>query len=89
MSGGIVDWLTGVATVTITGTPAFTIFVSASQPGALFRASTANPTWSGSATGTRASATNLSQINIFGAGATYLPGNVNGTGDAATFALYG
>jgi len=71
-------------TITITGTPAFSLaFVQTTRNGAL---SISGNTFSGSATGTRYSATLNSVIDTNGAGATYLPGNVGGT--TATGGVY-
>lgn len=66
-----------VATITITGTPAFSgqFANAASLSQHLVNANT----FSGSATGTRYSATLNAVIDTGGGGATYLPGNVGGT----------
>lgn len=63
-----------VVTITLTGTPAFsTAFASVFNSGSMLI--NAN-TFSGAATGVRASATLNGVIQTFGAGATYLPGSV-------------
>lgn len=63
-------------TCTITGTPALTYFVDASIGS---NATLQAMTFSGSATGTRYSATMNSVIQTYGGGSTYLPGNVAGS----------
>lgn len=71
-------------TVTITGTPAFGTFM-ATDLGA--SASMFGITYSGSATGPRYSATLNSQIQTYGGGANYFPGN--SAGSTATGGQYG
>lgn len=72
------------ATVTITGTPAFSgAFASALGLSVIEFGST---TWSGSATGARYNASQNSIINTFGQATTWLPGNAVGT--TATGGLY-
>lgn len=61
-------------TVTITGTPAFSVFALADRGGTMLLNSV---TYSGSATGQRYSAVYCGGVLTFG-GATYLPGNVAG-----------
>lgn len=80
-SSGVID-LRG-RTVTITGTPAFTIFAHALDVATLY---CGGMTFSGSATGTRYSATTNALINTNGGGANYLPGNA--AGSTATGGLY-
>ena len=63
-------------TITITTTPAFTTAFAVARAGG--RLYVGGDTFSGSATGTRYSATENSVIRTYGAGATYLPGNVGG-----------
>jgi hypothetical protein len=64
-------------TVTITGTPAFSIaFISADNFSFAF---VFGNTYSGSATGKRYTSNANSIINTGGGGATYLPGNAVGT----------
>jgi len=63
-------------TVTLTGTPAFTVFASATDGGVMVLNGN---TFSGSATGTRYDATLNGVIDTAGGGATYLPGNASGT----------
>lgn len=64
-------------TITLTGTPAFSsAFANVLRSGALI---THANTYSGSATGTRYSATSLGNIFVSGGGATYLPGNAGGS----------
>lgn len=68
------------STVTLTGTPAFTQFVSVINGGAV---QTISSTFTGAATGQRYGAATNGVINTFGGGATYFPGNavgVTGTG---------
>jgi hypothetical protein len=62
-------------TVTLTGTPAFTVFALATE---LADIQIFSNTYSGAATGTRYSVSMNSVINTAGGGATYLPGNVAG-----------
>lgn len=69
-------WTT-TATATITGTPAFAVFVSAIDHGYV-RISSA-VTFSGSATGNRYGASGLSLIQTNGAGANFFPGNNAGS----------
>lgn len=65
------------ATVTLTGTPNFsTAFAVADQSGAI---GAWGNTYSGSATGARISATGNGTINAHGAGASYFPGNADGS----------
>lgn len=65
------------ATVTLTGTPAFSVnFAYTDNLGLLV---VANITWSGSATGARYFAGTNSVIQTFGSGASYLPGNSAGS----------
>jgi hypothetical protein len=64
-------------TVTLTGTPAFSLaFAYAAELGII---STATMTYSGSGTGKRYSASLNAVIQTFGGGASYFPGNVAGT----------
>lgn len=64
-------------TITITGTPAFSVaFVSSARSATLH---INGSTFSGSATGTRYDAISNSVIFTNGGGATYLPGNASGT----------
>lgn len=63
-------------TVTITGTPAFTVFANASQSASLY---TYGSTYSGSATGTRYSIVTNATCFTNAGGANYFPGNVAGT----------
>lgn len=65
------------ATITITGTPAFSSsFAEASRGGTI--AAFGN-TFSGSATGARYGCSNAGGVYVAGAGTTYLPGNAAGT----------
>ena len=75
-------FMSGAATVTLTGTPAFSYFIFST----LASSWRGNPTWSGSATGARYNVDLNSVIMTFGGGATYLPGNAAGT--AATGGQY-
>lgn len=70
-------------TVTLTGTPAFTTFATATRLGIFFAT---NVTYSGSATGVRYSVTENGVIVVNGAGATYFPGDA--TGATATGGQY-
>jgi len=63
-------------TITLTGTPAFTTFASATDGGAMVLNGN---TFSGGATGTRYDATLNGVIDTAGGDATYLPGNASGT----------
>lgn len=62
-------------TITLTGTPAFGVFASASVLGLM---TVYNITFSGAATGTRYASVNNAMIETAGGGATYLPGDVAG-----------
>lgn len=64
------------ATVTLTGTPAFSFFANFIVNSSFF---VAGATFTGSATGTRYDVESNSVIYTGGAGATFLPGNVAGT----------
>lgn len=74
-NGGIAD--------TLSGTPAFTAFASASFVG---KVSSFGYSFSGAATGSRYSVSENSMINAFGGGASYFPGNSAGT--TATGGIY-
>jgi hypothetical protein len=69
--------LCGGRTITITGTPAFSVAFAASTHGSLVQVW--SNTYSGSATGVRYSATLNGVIQTFGGGASALPGNSAGT----------
>jgi hypothetical protein len=62
-------------TVTLSGTPAFTVFAGAEGASVLFCVAS----FSGSATGARYSSTQSSVVNVNGAGASYFPGNAAGS----------
>lgn len=80
-SGGIL--ICQLATITITGTPAFATAFAYTN----WAAMTVNAnTFSGSATGTRYLSTKNGLIETFGSGATYLPGNA--AGSTSTGGLY-
>lgn len=64
-------------TVTLTGTPAFSVQFARATGTAYLNA--ASVTYSGSATGTRYSVSNNAVIDTSGGGATYLPGNAAGS----------
>lgn len=66
-------------TVTLTGTPAFSMFFARAEVASTISAY--SNTFSGSATGTRYIVADNSVIFVNGAGATYLPGNAAGTND--------
>lgn len=76
--------------VTISGTPGFsTSFALAFRGGILIFGSTnGGLTFSGSATGSRYIVNTGGGIDTSGSGASYLPGSVGGTADAATFGWY-
>lgn len=70
-------------TVTLTGTPAFSIaFVRAEYAAAAYLYSN---TFSGSATGKRYQCVGGGGVRVVGAGATYLPGDVAGTTDSTSW----
>lgn len=69
-------------TITLTGTPAFTIFANANAVCRLYHAGT----FSGSATGQRYNVAENASINTAGGGANYFPGN--SAGAAGTGGLY-
>jgi hypothetical protein len=69
--------LCGGMTITITGTPAFGVAFASSSQGSLVQVW--GNTYSGSATGSRYSASLNGIIQTFGAGATALPGNSAGS----------
>lgn len=71
--GGIIVISGG--TITVSGTPAFTLFAEAQGLAELFCVAT----FSGSATGARYSSSQNSVINVNGAGANYFPGNSAGS----------
>jgi len=71
-------------TITLMGTPTFNVFARADLLGSILCNSN---TFSGSANGTRFSATMNGSIQTFGAGDTYLPGNASGV--TATGGQYG
>jgi hypothetical protein len=81
--GGTVELIQ--RTVTLTGTPNFSTFAVAQFGG---RVTFFQNTWSGAATGPRFFASTFGHVNVFGAGATHLPGNGAGTADSATYGLY-
>jgi hypothetical protein len=62
--------------VTLTGTPAFTQFVTAINGGAI---QTISSTFTGAATGSRYGASTNGVVNTFGGGASYFPGNAAGS----------
>ena len=64
-------------TVTLTGTPAFSVAFVSSTLGAIVNAS--GITFSGAATGKRYNVGTNAILNVWGAGATFFPGNVAGT----------
>ena len=77
-------------TVTLTGTPSFGIFALADRLGILQMSNTLI-TFSGSATGTRFTASNLGFIYTNAAGASFFPGSVAGIGTnpgASPYGLY-
>lgn len=82
--GGIISNYGTAITVTITGTPAFGTYATATDGGRIMYAGN---TFSGSATGPRYFSANNSLINVNGGGANYLPGN--SAGSVATGGVYG
>lgn len=75
-----------LGTVTITGTPNFSsAFAYAIQQAGI---SLFSPTYSGSATGSRYFVSTQSIVNVYGGGASFLPGNSAGSVDAATYGVY-
>jgi hypothetical protein len=71
------------ATVTLTGTPAFTAFANSTELAILFAQGS---TFTGGSTGKRYDCTVTGLINTFGGGANYFPGDAVGT--TATQGLY-
>ena len=83
-NGGVIQ--NAGLTVTLTGTPAFSIaFAEASGAGLL--GSWGN-TWTGAATGKRYAVSSNATIQTYGYGASYFPGNVAGTVDGATGGIF-
>jgi hypothetical protein len=81
LSSGVIE-MAGI-TVTVSGTPAFSVFAFV-QAGMI---SSFSCTFSGAATGTRYQATLNGVINTFGGGANVFPGNVAGsTGSGGQYA---
>jgi hypothetical protein len=80
--GGTIS-VTGGITITLSGTPGFTNFVSAASNSCLTAKSL---TFSGSATGIRYTGTTLALIDTASGSATYFPGDVGGS--VATGAVY-
>lgn len=78
--GGYLLYQSG--TITLTGTPAFTIFAQGNAVSRLYHAGT----FSGSATGQRYNASENASINTGGGGANYFPGN--SAGAVSTGGLY-
>lgn len=74
------------ANVTLSGSRAFSQGFALANTQALIL--TGAITFTGSATGKRYTVASQAQINVNGAGASYLPGNAAGTVDAATFGVY-
>jgi hypothetical protein len=75
LAGGLCDTNNAALTVTLTGTPAFSVcFVNATDGGGVI----AYATYSGAATGTRYCASNNGYIDTNGGGANKLPGNAAG-----------
>jgi hypothetical protein len=74
--GSVIGLSGSATTITLTGTPAFTTFASQAGPGQI---NIGGLTFSGSATGTRYSATLNGVINTNGGGASYLPGSISGS----------
>lgn len=70
--------MAGGLTVTLTGTPAFSIAFCNNDQTGLFVGSVSPPTFSGAATGQRYFCDNLSMISTNGSGANYFPGNSAG-----------
>lgn len=73
-------------TITISGTPAFTVFAKAQNQAGVFIQSN---TYSGSATGKRFEVNTQAQVDTnTAAAANTLPGNAVGSADAVTFSVY-
>jgi hypothetical protein len=90
-SGTILGPPSGI-TVTLSGTPTFSVaFAEATQAG-IVQVTSAGTTFSGAATGKRFSAFLAGQINTGGAGGSgginFFPGSVAGTVDASTFGIF-
>lgn len=73
-------------TITLTGTPAFTAFVNSRRFGEIIATGI---TFSGSATGSRYSVSNVGIIHTNGGGATYFPGDAAGAGTNTATSPYG
>lgn len=94
LSGGAGEFayaeLNGIITLgntfTLSGTPAFSNAFAFAVSGGVMVIQT---TWSGSATGKRYTASDGGKIQTYGAGTTYLPGNVAGTGTNLGTSPYG
>jgi len=69
-------WVANAVTVTLTGTPTFTVFVNCQQAGVV---NSLGVTWTGAATGSRYTATLNGVIYTTGSGPNYFPGNSAGT----------
>ena len=87
-SAGVITIPAAGVTVTLSGSPAFSVAFAEAIQGGNISISSAQATFSGSATGKRYLANLLGQINTGGSGVNYFPGNVAGTADASTFSLY-
>lgn len=70
--------MTTTITVTLTGTPAFSLEFACSMDGGVIYISQFRVTYSGAATGKRYDVTENGVIDVDGGGATYLPGDVAG-----------
>ena len=79
-------WLGSGLTVTLTGTPAFSIGYAFCNGGSLIKKH--GMTFSGSATGVRFVLQTNGTIDTNGGGATYFPGDSAGTGDGQSGGLY-
>ena len=86
MAALIADIEVAGRTVTLTGTPAFSVAFCAADQASFIRAP--SNTYSGSATGTRYAGNSGSGIYVAGGGASYFPGDSAGSVDAATMSWY-
>ena len=76
---GSVNFTVAGTTVTLTGTPAFSSSFATCTAAGLISCYGTTVTFSGSATGKRYNALDVSYINTAAAGSTFFPGNVAGT----------
>lgn len=79
--GSVLNTVGSAATVTLTGTPAFSAIFALAQISGLLQINIAEITFSGAATGKRFAAKTRGFIYTSGGGLTYFPGSVAGTLD--------